>query len=294
MMTVKQVSTLTGVSVRTLQFYDEIGLLKPTAVTEAGYRLYDDSALEALQQILFFKELDFTLKEIKGIMENPRFDKSAAFEKQRELIQIKRDRLNALLELLDRLVKGEACMEFGDFDMSGYFQALNEFKTMHADAIVSQLGNMEQFEEVLEMLKENEDDIAKMAVKTYGSVDEFTEAMKANFRKFLEGGPAVRREDVMDLTGRTEFLTKQLTADLSRDAASPEVQKAVKELIDFVEESNKEIDMGKNYWETMAEMHLSNPVFIEVNDRKYGEGASKLIGLAIRAYLDSRRMKERD
>lgn len=93
MMTVKQVSTLTGVSVRTLQFYDEIGLFQPTEMTEAGYRLYDEHALEVLQQILFFKELDFTLKEIKAIMENPQFNKAAVFKKQRELIQLKRDRL---------------------------------------------------------------------------------------------------------------------------------------------------------------------------------------------------------
>lgn len=78
MRTVKQVSALTGVSVRTLQFYDEIGLLKPTSVTEAGYRLYGDGALEVLQQILFFKELDFSLKEIKAILENPSFDRRAA------------------------------------------------------------------------------------------------------------------------------------------------------------------------------------------------------------------------
>ena len=71
MMTVKQMSSLTGVSVRTLQFYDEIGLLNPTQVTEAGYRMYDENTLAVLQQILFFKELDFTLKEIKAIMASP-------------------------------------------------------------------------------------------------------------------------------------------------------------------------------------------------------------------------------
>ena len=96
MMTVKQMSSLTGVSVRTLQFYDEIGLLKPTQVTEAGYRMYDENTLAVLQQILFFKELDFTLKEIKAIMASPLYDRKDAFEKQRELIQIKRDRLNAV------------------------------------------------------------------------------------------------------------------------------------------------------------------------------------------------------
>ena len=64
MMTIKQVAALTGVSVRTLQFYDEIGLLRPAQTTAAGYRLYDEHALETLQQILFFKELDFTLKAV--------------------------------------------------------------------------------------------------------------------------------------------------------------------------------------------------------------------------------------
>ena len=122
MMTVKQMSSLTGVSVRTLQFYDEIGLLNPTQVTEAGYRMYDENTLAVLQQILFFKELDFTLKEIKAIMASPLYDRKDAFEKQRELIQIKRDRLNALLELLDRLIKGERTLDFKEFDMSNYFQ----------------------------------------------------------------------------------------------------------------------------------------------------------------------------
>lgn len=71
MRTVKEVSNLTGISVRTLHYYDEIGLLKPSVLTEAGYRLYDDKALETLQQILFFRELDLPLKQIKLILENP-------------------------------------------------------------------------------------------------------------------------------------------------------------------------------------------------------------------------------
>ncbi|WP_322746524.1 MerR family transcriptional regulator [Eubacterium callanderi] len=87
MRTVKQVAALTGVSVRTLQYYDEIGVFKPTEVTEAGYRLYDDEALKALQQVLFFKELDFPLKDIREIMADPGFDRARAFKKQRELLK---------------------------------------------------------------------------------------------------------------------------------------------------------------------------------------------------------------
>ena len=80
MRTVNEVSKLTGVSVRTLHHYDAIGLLKPTTVSEAGYRLYDDTALERLQQILLFRELEFPLKEIKSILDSPNFDRCKALE----------------------------------------------------------------------------------------------------------------------------------------------------------------------------------------------------------------------
>ncbi|SCY57067.1 MerR HTH family regulatory protein [Butyrivibrio sp. INlla14] len=80
MMTVNEVSKLAGVSIRTLQYYDSIGLLKPAEYTESGYRLYDDAAMERLQQILLFRELEFPLKEIKEIVTRPDFDKKKALE----------------------------------------------------------------------------------------------------------------------------------------------------------------------------------------------------------------------
>ena len=103
---------MTHISVRTFKYYDEIGLFKPSKVTKAGYRFYDDNFLNALQQILFFKELDFSLKNIKTIMAHPKFSKIEAFRKQMALLKAKRDRLNRLLSLLDRLEKGEPCMAF--------------------------------------------------------------------------------------------------------------------------------------------------------------------------------------
>ena len=286
MMTVKQVSVLTGVSVRTLQFYDEIGLFQPTEMTEAGYRLYDEHALEVLQQILFFKELDFTLREIKVIMENPQFDKKAAFEKQKELIRLKRDRLNGLLELLDKLIHGEACMDFKEFDMSEYFQSLGEFKATHTEEIIRRLGSMEQFDKLFGDLQSQEVEIAEAAVRQYGSIENFTKAMKENFQNYLSEGPVISETEVDGIMEKTELLTKRLTADLTRDPSSAEVQAAVSELIAFCEESNRGIDMGENYWLLTAEAYQSNPMYLEVNDRKYGEGASKFIGSAIKEYLD--------
>jgi DNA-binding transcriptional MerR regulator len=286
MRTVKEVSSLTGVSIRTLQFYDKIGLLKPTKVTDAGYRLYDESALETLQQILFFKELDFTLKEIKAIMESPQFNKSAAFEKQRELIQVKRDRLNNLLGLLDKLIGGEMCMDFKDFDMSSYYRILNEFKNTHTAQIITQLGSMEAFDEMVAVLKSHENEIVDMAIEQYGSLENYTSAMKKNLQDFLSNGPAVSQSEVNGLIEKTDALTKQLTADLSKDAASAEIQETVGELVSFTNKCNKGTDMGENYWQSLAENYVSTPAFIEATDKKYGEGASKFISLALKAYFD--------
>ncbi len=107
-----------------MQYYDEIGLLKPSELTSAGYRLYNDEALQNLQQILFFRELDFSLKDIGEIMQNPNFDRIAAFKNQKELLLLKRNRTDRLIQLLNHLEKGEPCMSFKEFDLSEYIHAL--------------------------------------------------------------------------------------------------------------------------------------------------------------------------
>ena len=99
MMTVNEVSKLTGVSIRTLQYYDKIGLLHPANYTEAGYRLYDDAALETLQQILLFRELEFPLKDIKEIISSQDFDRSKALEQQIELLKLKKEHIENLIDL---------------------------------------------------------------------------------------------------------------------------------------------------------------------------------------------------
>ena len=117
MMTVNMVSKLTGVSKRTLQYYDTIGLLKPTEYTEAGYRLYDDNALERLQQILLFRELEFSLKEIKQIIDAPDFNSKKALEQQIELLLMKKEHIENLIDLALRIKKlGVNKMDFTAFD----------------------------------------------------------------------------------------------------------------------------------------------------------------------------------
>ncbi len=119
MKTVNEVSKLTGVSIRTLQYYDQIGLLKPAEYTESGYRLYDDAALEKLQQILLFKELEFPLKDIKEIINRSDFDKTKALEQQIELLELKKEHIENLLNLCNYLkTRGVRKLDFTAFDSS--------------------------------------------------------------------------------------------------------------------------------------------------------------------------------
>lgn len=117
MMTVNEVSKLTGVSIRTLQYYDTIGLLPPTEYTEAGYRLYDDTAMERLQQILLFKELEFPLKEIKCIIDSPNFNRNKALEQQIALLTMKKEHLENLITFARKIKTiGVNKMDFHVFD----------------------------------------------------------------------------------------------------------------------------------------------------------------------------------
>lgn len=119
MKTVKEVSKQTGVSIRTLHYYDQIGLLAPTEVTKAGYRLYDNTALERLSQILLFRELEFPLKEIKEILDSENFDRTKALEQQIELLTLKKQHLENLIEFAREIkTTGVKKMDFTAFDTS--------------------------------------------------------------------------------------------------------------------------------------------------------------------------------
>lgn len=119
MKTVKQVSKLAGVSVRALHHYDAIGLLKPTEVTEAGYRLYDDAALSRLQSILLFRELHFPLKEIKEILDTPNFDSAEAIRQQIALLELQYKHIGELIVFAREMQKrGVRTMDFSVFDTS--------------------------------------------------------------------------------------------------------------------------------------------------------------------------------
>ena len=142
-MKISEVAKLSGVTVRTLHYYDEIGLLKPNKITEAGYRVYSNEDLETLQQILFFRELDFQLNEIKEIMMNPNYDKNKALNKHKELLIEKRERLDGLINLIDKTIKGDNNMSFKEFDNS----KIEENKNKYAEEVKNRWGNTDAYKE---------------------------------------------------------------------------------------------------------------------------------------------------
>ena len=126
-MQIKEFAEICGVSVRTLHYYDEIGLLKPAFVDEQnGYRFYDEISLERMQEILFYRELDFELKSIAEILSSPDYDKQKALAEQRKLLILKKERLERIIAALDSAEKGKITMSA--FDNSDYETARNRYE----------------------------------------------------------------------------------------------------------------------------------------------------------------------
>ncbi|HAV26764.1 MAG TPA: MerR family transcriptional regulator, partial [Lachnospiraceae bacterium] len=184
MKTVKKVSQLTGISVRTLHYYDEIGLFKPTEVTEAGYRLYDDKAIDKLGQILVFRELDLPLADIKLIMDNPDLDHNSVLAKQREMLLLKKQRLERIIANLDGMLRGDHEMNFTVFDeaelqamFSDMLQNMNESQKQ---IFIDHYGSIEAWKQHMiegafdEKIQKN---YAKV-VEWYGSKDAVKESLK--------------------------------------------------------------------------------------------------------------------
>ncbi len=286
MKSISQVAKLTGVSIRTLQYYDEIGLLKPSELTTAGYRLYDDDALQTLQQILFFKELGFPLKEIKEILEKPDFDRIAAFKKQKELFLLRRDRLDRLIQLLERLEKGEPCMSFKEFDLSDYINALEAFKSNQPEAVIQHWGSIENFDMFVQKIKDDEYHVAKLAIQQFGSIEKYTEEMKHNLKHFSELMEEWRSQIPDDMRTEDKFL--KLASHKGEDVASEPVQSIVGEIISgaLAAASNLLVGSAENYCRIIMDTY-SNDYLSKVMDTQYGDGSSEYIVKAFCYYSEN-------
>lgn len=150
--TVKQLADLAGVSVRALHYYDEIGLLSPGRIEDNSYRCYEEQDLLRLQQILFFRELDFSLKDIKQILSSPSFDMREALLDQRSLIELKKKRLEGLIQTIDKTIKKidmEANME--DKELYGGFT--KDEMDKYTEEARGRWGDTEAFRESVSRVK---------------------------------------------------------------------------------------------------------------------------------------------
>jgi DNA-binding transcriptional MerR regulator len=255
MMTVNEVSKLTGVSIRTLQYYDKIGLLHPAEYTEAGYRLYDDTALETLQQILLFRELEFPLKDIKKIVGSPDFDRSKALEQQIELLTLKKEHLENLIDLAKGLkLRGVRHLKFDAFDT----RKIDEYAAQ-AKAAWGTTPAYKEFEQKSKgRTREDDQNIAQ------GLMDIFAEF------------GAIRGAKAGTLKGA------ELEAIKGADPASAEAQALVKKLQDYITQHfyncTKEILSG------LGKMYAGGGDFTKNIDSYGGEGTAEFVNQAIEVF----------
>ncbi|RGE69190.1 MerR family transcriptional regulator [Eisenbergiella massiliensis] len=142
-MKINEAAKMTGVTIRTLHYYDQIGLLRPETVTDAGYRLYGEKDMERLSQILFFRELDFPLSQIKEMLDSPSFDRNEALRAQHELLKKKKERLERLIALTERRMEGEKEMSFQEFDSS----EIERCKEKYAEEAKERWGHTQAWQE---------------------------------------------------------------------------------------------------------------------------------------------------
>lgn len=239
--TVKEVADLTGISVRTLHYYDEIGLLAPAETTAAGYRLYSESDLDLLQQILFYRELDMPLKTIKEVVHNPAFDSREALESHRSQLLDKRRRIDRLIETIDKTiqyVKGEKAMTSEE-----KFEAFKE-----------------------KWIAENEEKFGEEIREKYG--EERVEASNAKFRGMSQAdfdAMAKLDEEVHDLLEKA-YATGDPTSDLAREL----VEKHKEWLMYSWSDYSAEAHAG------LADMYVADERFTAYYDKRVKGGTAFL------------------
>ena len=278
MMTVKEISELTGISARTLHYYDEIGLFTPTEKSEAGYRLYDDKALETLQQILFFREFDIPLKEIKAIMENPALDKNQILQMQKKMLVAKKERMERLIASIDDILKGENKMDFTIFsktEIEEMFQAMLEHMPEDMkDLAVKEFGSTEQWKQhYMEVVSSEkmQKNYAKV-VEWYGGKDNYLSAIKN----------PVSKEVAESYNKRLEAILEKLIG--KRDCPVDSFE--VKEIVGEYGFAMKQFSQIKNEQEMMLTVARSyrDGVWKPKIEARYGEGAAEFFAWAIEAF----------
>ena len=278
MRTVKEISDLTGISVRTLHYYDEIGLLKPTEKSEAGYRLYDDKALETLQQILFFREFDIPLKEIKTVIDNPALDQNQILQMQRKMLVTKKERMERLIASIDNILKGENKMDFEIFNRTEIEElcqtTIDHMPDFMRESIIQEWGGIEQWRKhyIERASKEDMQKGYQKLVEWYGDKES---ALKA-----------ANNPPTMEVIQAYQKRVVTIMKKLAERKEYPVDSFAVKEVIGeygFIMKQLYQIQYEKGLMMGIASTYRDERV-ISVTDKEYGPGTSEFFANAIEAF----------
>lgn len=276
MRTVKEVSNLTGISVRTLHYYDEIGLLRPSKVSEAGYRLYDDKALEELQQILFFREFDMPLKNIKSIMENSAFDRNQVLLSQRNMLVRKKERLERLIGSIDNILGGNNDMDFEVFseeDIDSIFRAqMEHMSDVQKKAMIEKFGSEEGFHQQFkeQMGSEQAQKNLKKVLEWHGD----KESMLASCRN------PIGVEALQAYQARLDNIMKKLVSKKEMPVTSFEVKEVIGEY-GFVMRQMMKIKDESQMMRDTAEEYRTNVQVRNIFEQQYGEGMAGFFADAV-------------
>lgn len=248
---VREVADLAGVTVRTLHHYDQIGLLKPESVNEAGYRLYSDEDLARLQQILFFKELGFGLRQTKAIIDSPGYDRVQALKAHREILLKQRDRLNRLVATLEKTVESiERGTEMSKKEMFGAFD--------------------------MSEIEKHQRKSAREAEERWGA----SEAYQESKRRAAAYGP----DDWARIMNRADEIFGRVVDLMDRSPSDPEVQEAVEDWRQHISDSfytcTPEVLRG------LGDLYVSDSRFTATFDR-IKSGLARFFSEAISAYCDN-------
>lgn len=224
---VQALAKLAGTSVRTLHYYDEIGLLSPSRVQSNGYRSYEEPELLKLQQILFFRELDFSLADIKRILHSPYFDMAGALQDHRKLIELKKTRLTKLLRTIDETIK-----------------KLNHESTMKDEELYDAFADEEMKEYAAE------------AKEKWGNTDAYKQS-QAKVSKMTKA-------EMQKLKDDGEKHMQALAAAMDLPIESPEVQALIKKSHDSV---NFFYDCSYEMFRNLGKMYEDDPRYTQYYEK---------------------------
>lgn len=280
MMTIKEMSKLTGVSARTLRYYDEIGLLHPTGKSEAGYRLYDETALTVFQQILYFRELDIPLHTIKEIIDNPALDRNHILRVQKKMLKAEKERLERLIVSIDDALKGAEVMDFTIFSREEsedlFSTMLEHMPEKLKDTVIDEFGSVEEWKAhyIEAVSKEQVQKQYAKIVEWYGGKDAYISSVKNPLSEQIRTSYMERFENILDK------LSKRQTMDIN----SFEIRELIGEY-GFVLKQLLQLKDEKGMMLTQAKFYLDSKTRKTI-DNKYGEGFSSFLSRAIIAFYE--------